>query len=49
VLTKRGIFNNDHVRSPLPDFDSFDETELGAQLDSLSDLFEIAPLKTVEV
>ena len=49
VLTKRGVFSNNNVRSPLPDFDSFDETELGAQLDSLSGLFDIALLKTVEV
>lgn len=49
VLTQRGIFSNDHVRAPLPEFDDFDETELGAQLESLSGLFEIAPLKTVGV
>ena len=49
VLTKRGIFSNTHVRAPLPEFDSFDEVELNAQLESLSDLFEIAPLKTLEV
>ena len=49
VLTRRGVFENTHVRSPLPEFDSFDEAELSAQLESLSDLFGIAPLKTVEV
>ncbi|MDA0349990.1 MAG: dihydrodipicolinate synthase family protein [Verrucomicrobia bacterium] len=49
VLTRRGIFSNSHVRAPLPDFDEFDQTELGAQLESLSSLFEIAPLKTVDV
>jgi 4-hydroxy-tetrahydrodipicolinate synthase len=49
VLTKRGIFSNTHVRAPLPEFDSFDEMELNAQLESLSGLFEIAPLKTLEV
>ena len=49
VLTKRGIFSNTHVRATLPEFDSFDEEELNAQLESLSDLFEIAPPKTLEV
>ena len=49
VLTRRGILNNDHVRAPLPEFDAFDDTELNAQLESLSTLFEIAPLKTVVV
>ena len=48
VLTRRGIFNNSNVRAPLPEFDAFDDAELVAQLDSLSDLFEIAPLKSVE-
>ena len=49
VLTKRGILGNTHVRSPLDDFDFYDEEELNVQLKSLSDLFEIAPLKTAEV
>ena len=49
VLTRRGIFNNSIVRAPLPGFDAFDDEELSAQLDSLSELFEIAPLKSVEV
>ena len=49
VLTRRGIFNNSDVRAPLPIFDAFDDVELSAQLDSLSDLFEIAPVKSVEV
>lgn len=49
VLTRRGIFNNTIVRAPLPGFDAFDDEELSAQLDSLSELFEIAPLKSVEV
>ncbi|MDA9764415.1 dihydrodipicolinate synthase family protein [Opitutales bacterium] len=49
VLTRRGIFNNSDVRAPLPDFDTFDDEELSAQLDSLSELFEIAPLTPVEV
>ena len=31
------------------DFDAFDESELRAQLESLSDLFEIAPLQSVDV
>ena len=49
VLTRRGIFDNSIVRAPLPEFDAFDDEELSAQLESLSDLFEIAPLKSVEV
>ncbi len=49
VLTRRGIFNNSDVRAPLPDFDTFDDEELSAQLDSLSALFDIAPLTRVEV
>ncbi len=44
VLTKRGIFNNANVRAPLDEFDSYDEAEIKAQLESLSNLFEIAPL-----
>ncbi len=49
VLTKRGVLENTCVRAPLDDFDSFDEAELNAQLESLSNLFEIAPLKTADV
>lgn len=49
VLMRRGIFNNSDVRAPLPDFDAFDDEELSSQLESLSELFEIAPLTTVEV
>lgn len=45
VLTKRGVLNNAIVRSPLPEFDSFDEAELHSQLNALDDYFEIAPLK----
>ncbi|MDA0347336.1 MAG: dihydrodipicolinate synthase family protein [Verrucomicrobia bacterium] len=48
VLTARGIFSNSLVRAPLPDFDAFDEVELQAQMDSLNELFEMAPVRKVE-
>lgn len=48
VLTKRGLLDNTHVRAPLDEFDSYDEAELKAQLESLSNLFEIAPLKRAD-
>ena len=48
VLTQRGLLDNTHVRASLDDFDSFDEAELKAQLESLSNLFEIAPLKRAD-
>ena len=44
VLTKRGVLDNAYVRAPLDEFDSYDETEINAQLESLSNLFKIAPL-----
>ena len=44
VLTKRGLLHNAYVRAPLDEFDSYDEAEIKAQLESLSNLFEIAPL-----
>ncbi len=49
VLTKRGVLENSYVRARLDEFDSFDEEELNAQLESLSGLFEIAPLKTADL
>jgi dihydrodipicolinate synthase/N-acetylneuraminate lyase len=49
VLTKRGIFNNSIVRAPLPDFDAYDKVELKAQLESLAELFEAAPVNHVKV
>tara|TARA_Y100000588_G_C14269770_1_gene931801 strand:+ start:868 stop:1800 length:933 start_codon:yes stop_codon:yes gene_type:complete len=49
VLTQRGVLNNALVRAPLPEFDSYDESELNSQLQSLSDLFEIAPLRSLNV
>lgn len=49
VLTRRGIFTNSIVRAPLPYFDTYDEAELNAQMDSLAELFEIGSLKAVEV
>lgn len=45
VLTKRGIFSNSIVRAPLPEFDAYDEAELEAQLNRLSQYFKIAPAK----
>lgn len=48
VLTARGVLGNSRVRAPLPEFDAFDEVELQAQLDSLNELFEMAPVKKVE-
>ena len=48
VLTKRGVLNNAYVRAPLEEFDSYDEAEINAQMASLSNLFEIAPLNRAE-
>ncbi len=45
VLTKRGIFTNSIVRAPLPEFDTYDEAELEAQLNRLSRYLKIAPAK----
>lgn len=47
VLTRRGVLKNAIVRSPLPEFDAFDETELAAQMEALSPFMRIAPLKPV--
>lgn len=49
VLTRRGIFKNSIVRAPLPELDSFDESELATQLESLADVIEIAPVESASV
>lgn len=43
VLRERGVLENSKVRAPLPEFDSYDESELAVQLESLDQLFEIYP------
>ncbi|MCG8622568.1 MAG: dihydrodipicolinate synthase family protein, partial [Proteobacteria bacterium] len=49
VLTKRGVLDNAYVRAPLDEFDSYDEAEINAQLESLSNLFELGSLNRDEV
>ncbi|NMH86827.1 dihydrodipicolinate synthase family protein [Flavivirga algicola] len=44
VLTERGIFKNDIVRAPLPEFDDYDKKELSFQLQSLSKYFKTTVL-----
>ncbi len=46
ILKKRGVFKNSKVRAPLPEFDSFDESELAIQLESLASIMKLAPTNT---
>ena len=49
VLTMRGVLKNSRVRAPLLEFDHYDEVELSTQMESLSDLLDLAPIQTAAV
>lgn len=46
ILEKRGVLNNELVRAPLQEFDSYDKAELAVQLESLAGIMKLAPIKS---
>jgi 4-hydroxy-tetrahydrodipicolinate synthase len=46
VLMRRGIFENDAVRAPIPEMDDWDRREIDALLARIADLLDAAPLRT---